>query len=64
LRMLVMKTSWRLSPIWASSVSRRRPAAPTKGRPWTSSLKPGASPTIMMSAGTGPLPGTACVRLA
>src|ERR687886_2872385 len=59
-----MKTSPRLRPIWARSVSSSRPAAPTKGRPWTSSLNPGASPTIITSAGTGPLPGTAWVRLA
>src|SRR5712692_3769585 len=48
----------------ASSVSRSLPAAPTKGSPCRSSLKPGASPTIMMSAGHGPTPGTACVRVA
>src|ERR1700736_6216355 len=48
----------------ASSVSRSLPAAPTNGSPRRSSLKPGASPTIMMSAGHGPTPGTACVRVA
>src|SRR5436305_1958537 len=48
----------------ASSVSSSLPAAPTKGSPWRSSLKPGASPTIMTSAGHGPTPGTAWVRVA
>src|SRR5205807_9865187 len=48
----------------ARSVSSRLPAAPTNGSPCRSSLKPGASPTIMMSAGHGPPPGTACVRVA
>src|SRR6202011_1707647 len=46
------------------SVSSSFPAAPTNGSPCRSSLKPGASPTIMMSAGQGPTPGTACVRVA
>src|SRR5438874_11073846 len=48
----------------ARSVSSSLPAAPTNGSPWRSSLKPGASPTIMTSAGQGPTPGTACVRVA
>src|SRR5579859_388884 len=48
----------------ASNVSSSFPAAPTNGSPWRSSLKPGASPTIMMSAGHGPTPGTAWVRVA
>src|SRR5467141_1811894 len=48
----------------ASRVSSSLPAAPTNGSPCRSSLKPGASPTIMMSAGHGPTPGTACVRVA
>src|SRR5437899_1135631 len=48
----------------ASSVSSSLPAAPTNGSPCRSSLKPGASPTIIRSAGQGPTPGTACVRVA
>src|ERR1700674_630616 len=48
----------------ASRVSSSLPAAPTNGSPWRSSLKPGASPTIMMSAGHGPIPGTAWVLVA
>src|SRR6266581_5332113 len=48
----------------ASSVSSSLPAAPTNGSPCRSSLKPGASPTIITSAGHGPIPGTACVRVA
>src|SRR5690348_5452294 len=48
----------------ASSVSRSLPAAPTNGSPCRSSLKPGASPTIMIVAGQGPTPGTAWVRVA
>src|SRR5207302_11082671 len=48
----------------ASSVSSSLPAAPTNGSPCRSSLKPGASPTIIRSAGHGPTPGTACVRVA
>src|SRR5437773_11564098 len=47
-----------------SSVSRSLPAGPTNGSPCRSSLKPGASPTIITSAGHGPAPGTACVRVA
>src|ERR1700730_17593437 len=46
------------------SVSSSCPAAPTNGSPCLSSLKPGASPTIITSAGHGPVPGTACVRVA
>src|SRR4030088_1020158 len=48
----------------ASSVSSSLPAAPTKGSPCRSSLKPGASPTIITSAGHGPTPGTAWGRVA
>src|SRR5437762_13452446 len=48
----------------ASSVSSSLPAAPTNGSPCLSSLKPGASPTIITFAGHGPTPGTACVRVA
>src|SRR5438270_10466681 len=47
-----------------SSVSSSLPAGPTKGSPCRSSLKPGASPTIITSAGHGPTPGTAWVRVA
>src|SRR2546430_2330954 len=47
-----------------SSVSRSLPAGPTNGSPCRSSLKPGASPTIITSAGQGPTPGTACERVA
>src|SRR5439155_24665907 len=64
LRTLVMNTDSRERPIWTSSVSSSLPAAPTKGLPCMSSLKPGASPTIITSAGQGPVPGTACVRVA
>src|ERR1700687_4491003 len=59
-----MYTSCRPRPMRASNVSSGLPAAPTNGSPCRSSLKPGASPTIMMSAGQGPTPGTACVRVA
>src|SRR6266700_1406424 len=48
----------------ARSVSSSLPAGPTNGSPCLSSLKPGASPTIITSAGHGPAPGTACVRVA
>src|SRR5690242_11628734 len=51
-------------PIRPSSVSSSLPAGPTKGSPCRSSLKPGASPTIITSDGQGPLPGTAWVRVA
>src|SRR5205085_11397388 len=51
-------------PIRPSNVSSSLPAGPTNGSPWRSSLKPGASPTIITSAGHGPTPGTACVRVA
>src|SRR5437879_7361225 len=64
LRTLVMYTSDRLKEMRPSRVSSSLPAAPTKGSPCRSSLKPGASPTIMTSAGHGPVPGTACVRVA
>src|SRR5690348_12789238 len=47
-----------------SSVSSSLPAGPTNGSPCRSSLKPGASPTIITSAGQGPTPGTAWVRVA
>src|SRR5579859_5008539 len=47
-----------------SRVSSSLPAGPTNGSPCRSSLKPGASPTIITSAGHGPTPGTACVRVA
>src|SRR5881392_3038087 len=48
----------------ARSVSSSLPAAPTNGSPCRSSLKPGASPTIITSAGQRPTPGTAWVRVA
>src|SRR6516225_9217290 len=48
----------------ASRVSSSLPAAPTNGSPCRSSLKPGASPTIITLVGHGPTPGTACVRVA
>src|SRR5438552_4579513 len=64
LRTLVMYTSDLLKEMRPSSVSRSLPAAPTKGSPCRSSLNPGASPTIITFAGHGPIPGTACVRVA
>src|SRR5258708_9629444 len=57
-----MYTAVRLLPRRAGIVASSFPAAPTNGSPWRSSLKPGASPTIITSAGHGPTPGTACVR--
>src|SRR5713101_2450265 len=63
-RTFVMYTSARLSPMRPSSVSSSLPAAPTNGSPCLSSLNPGASPTIITSAGHGPMPGTAWVRVA
>src|ERR1700674_1249371 len=64
LRTLVMETSAPVTRMRESRVSSSFPAAPTKGSPCRSSLKPGASPTIMMSAGCGPTPGTAWVLVA
>src|SRR5690349_1259728 len=64
LRTFVMYTSARLRPMRARRVSSSLPAGPTKGSPCRSSLNPGASPTIITSAGQGPTPGTACVRVA
>src|SRR5919107_5446199 len=47
--------------------SRRRlrswPEGPTKGTPWRSSWKPGASPTNIRSACGSPWPNTTMVRL-
>src|SRR5579859_999996 len=55
--------SRRSSPTSCSSRVSSWPAAPTKGLPSRSSVSPGASPTAMMRAVTGPYPGTACVRV-
>ncbi len=60
---LVMNTSSRCSPASASSSSSSLPARPTNGRPCSSSLAPGASPTIITSAGAGPSPGTKFVHV-
>ena len=53
----------RVSPISSSSVSSRRPAWPTNGRPWRSSLAPGASPMNMRSASALPDPNTTVWRV-
>src|SRR3954453_15762680 len=53
-----MKTSPRARPISSSSVSSRRPAWPTNGRPCLSSLAPGASPMNIRSASAFPEPKT------
>src|SRR5215207_3503828 len=42
---------------------RSWPEGPTKGRPWRSSWKPGASPTNIRSAWGSPWPNTTWVRL-
>src|SRR5215207_3634413 len=42
---------------------RSWPEGPTKGRPWRSSWKPGASPTNIRSAWGSPWPKTTWVRL-
>src|SRR5918993_3126153 len=47
-----------------SSVSSSLPAWPTKGTPFLSSWKPGASPTNSRSAVGSPEPKTTCVRVA
>jgi hypothetical protein len=39
------------------------PAGPTKGMPTTSSLLPGASPTISTSQGIWPRANTTCCRV-
>ena len=39
----------------------RAPAGPTKGFPARSSTSPGCSPTSIISAWSGPTPGTPCV---
>jgi hypothetical protein len=42
----------------------RRPAGPTKGRPFLSSSSPGCSPTSMTLACGSPAPNTVCVAFA
>lgn len=54
--------SSRRSPMLSSSLVRTLPAAPTKGLPTRSSFSPGPSPTAMILAVAGPVPGTAWVR--
>ena len=46
----------------ASSRSSSLPERPTKGSPWRSSSRPGASPTNMRSASGSPTPNTTWVR--
>ena len=58
-----MKTSLRDRPISSSSVSSSRPAWPTNGSPWRSSLAPGASPTNIRSASALPEPNTTVWRV-
>ena len=58
-----MNTSPRVRPISSSSVSSSRPAWPTNGRPWRSSLAPGASPTNIRSASALPEPKTTVWRV-
>ena len=58
---LVMNTSSRVSGIAASSSSSNLPERPTNGRPCLSSLNPGPSPMIRISALDDPLPGTPLV---
>ena len=60
----VMKTSSRRRPASARTWSRSLPAAPTNGRPVSSSLRPGASPTRTTPARALPSPGTRCVHVA
>src|SRR4051794_40002100 len=59
---LQTKTSARVRPIPARSLSSSFPAWPTNGSPCLSSWKPGASPTNIRSASGLPLPKTTCVR--
>src|SRR5881275_2190179 len=58
---LQTKTSARVRPIPASSLSSSFPAWPTNGTPCLSSWKPGASPTNSRSACGCPDPNTTCV---
>lgn len=62
LTMFVMKMSSLFKFMCASISLRMRPAAPTKGRPCSSSFLPGASPINIMSALGFPVPGTVLVR--
>ena len=55
---LVIQTSSRTSPASASSSPSSLPARPTNGRPSSSSVAPGASPTNMTRAAGFPSPGT------
>src|SRR6056297_307591 len=54
----VMYTSSRCRPTLSRIRSRSWPARPTNGRPLRSSSSPGASPTIIRSASSGPSPKT------
>jgi len=47
-----------------SALSSRRPAGPTKGRPFLSSSSPGCSPTSITRACGSPAPKTVCVAFA
>src|SRR5437660_1294141 len=64
LRTFATNTSRRSKPISASSSSSSLPARPTNGRPCSSSLTPGASPTNMSSASALPAPNTTVLRVA
>src|SRR4051812_35129549 len=55
---LVIQTSSRTSPAAASSSPSSLPARPTNGRPSSSSVAPGASPTNITGAAGLPSPGT------
>ena len=57
-RTLQMKTSSRRNWIASRILVRRSPDFPTKGRPSSSSVAPGASPTITKPAFGFPSPGT------
>ena len=55
---LAMYTSSRLNPIASIIFVRSWPARPTKGMPWMSSSRPGASPTNIRRAFGFPTPNT------
>ncbi len=60
--MFVIYTSSLLYSMAAMIFVRSWPALPTKGRPWISSSRPGASPTNISSEWMSPSPGTAFFR--
>ena len=54
--LFVTNTSSRRNPACSNISLSTCPARPTNGTPWRSSVKPGASPTIIICASLGPLP--------